>query len=125
MVRAALTMFSALTALFTGSSCTATAQDLDAARQRMVDTQLRARRSAASAVLAAMAPRAEAPVRAAGVRERAYDNTPLPIGLGQTISQPFIVAYMTEMLPADARTHGAGDRHGVGLPGSGPGGAGA
>lgn len=30
--------------------------------------------------------------------EYAYDNTPLPIGLGQTISQPFIVAYMTEAL---------------------------
>ncbi|MDD0851823.1 protein-L-isoaspartate(D-aspartate) O-methyltransferase [Halobacteriovorax sp. GB3] len=31
-------------------------------------------------------------------REYAYDNTPLPIGLGQTISQPYIVAYMTEAL---------------------------
>jgi protein-L-isoaspartate(D-aspartate) O-methyltransferase len=28
----------------------------------------------------------------------AYDDRPLPIGLGQTISQPFIVAYMTEAL---------------------------
>ncbi len=28
----------------------------------------------------------------------AYHDTPLPIGLGQTISQPFIVAYMTEVL---------------------------
>ena len=28
----------------------------------------------------------------------AYDNRPLPIGHGQTISQPFIVALMTEML---------------------------
>ncbi len=31
-------------------------------------------------------------------RNRAYENTPLPIGHGQTISQPFIVAFMTEML---------------------------
>jgi len=30
--------------------------------------------------------------------ERAYDDSPLPIGHGQTISQPFIVAYMTELL---------------------------
>jgi len=30
--------------------------------------------------------------------EEAYENTPLPIGHGQTISQPFIVAYMTECL---------------------------
>lgn len=30
------------------------------------------------------------------VRDRAYDNRPLPIGWGQTISQPYIVAAMTE-----------------------------
>lgn len=29
--------------------------------------------------------------------DRAYDDTPLPIGYNQTISQPFIVAYMTEL----------------------------
>jgi protein-L-isoaspartate(D-aspartate) O-methyltransferase len=29
---------------------------------------------------------------------RAYDDHPLPIGYGQTISQPYIVAYMTEIL---------------------------
>jgi protein-L-isoaspartate(D-aspartate) O-methyltransferase len=29
---------------------------------------------------------------------RAYDDRALPIGLGQTISQPYVVAYMTEML---------------------------
>ncbi len=33
-----------------------------------------------------------------GLRSRAYDDTPLPIGHGQTISQPYIVAYMTEVL---------------------------
>jgi protein-L-isoaspartate(D-aspartate) O-methyltransferase len=31
-------------------------------------------------------------------RARAYDDSPLPIGLGQTISQPYIVALMTEVL---------------------------
>lgn len=31
-------------------------------------------------------------------KPRAYDDNPLPIGYGQTISQPFIVAYMTEVL---------------------------
>ncbi len=31
----------------------------------------------------------------------AYDDTPLPIGYGQTISQPYIVAYMTEILDLD------------------------
>jgi len=32
------------------------------------------------------------------LRDCAYDNTPLPIGEGQTISQPFMVAYMTDAL---------------------------
>ena len=31
-------------------------------------------------------------------QERAYDDAPLPIGLGQTISQPYIVALMTQAL---------------------------
>lgn len=31
-------------------------------------------------------------------QDRAYDNGPLPIGSGQTISQPFIVALMTDLL---------------------------
>jgi protein-L-isoaspartate(D-aspartate) O-methyltransferase len=38
------------------------------------------------------------------LRHRAYEDTPLPIGYGQTISQPFIVAFMTVQLnpePAD------------------------
>ena len=34
-------------------------------------------------------------------REHAYEDRPLPIGLGQTISQPYIVAYMTELLEVD------------------------
>jgi protein-L-isoaspartate(D-aspartate) O-methyltransferase len=31
-------------------------------------------------------------------QDQAYDDHPLPIGLGQTISQPYIVAFMTELL---------------------------
>ena len=91
-------MFGALTALFTGSGCTATAQDLEAARRRMVDTQLRAEGIRSDAVLQAMARVPRHRFVPPELRERAYDDTPLPIGLGQTISQPFIVAYMTEML---------------------------
>jgi protein-L-isoaspartate(D-aspartate) O-methyltransferase len=34
----------------------------------------------------------------AELRDEAYENHPLPIGLGQTISQPYIVAYMTEIV---------------------------
>jgi protein-L-isoaspartate(D-aspartate) O-methyltransferase len=34
----------------------------------------------------------------ASLRDEAYENRPLPIGLGQTISQPYIVAFMTEVI---------------------------
>src|SRR5438046_7746930 len=34
----------------------------------------------------------------------AYANTPLPVGFGKTISQPFIVAAMTDLLELDAGT---------------------
>ncbi len=49
-------------------------------------------------VMAAMAavPREEFVLPA--YRRRAYDNTPLPIAAGQTISQPLIVALMTDLL---------------------------
>ncbi|MDO9528763.1 MAG: protein-L-isoaspartate(D-aspartate) O-methyltransferase [Syntrophales bacterium] len=35
----------------------------------------------------------------------AYDDTPLPIGYGQTISQPYVVAYMTEILNLDEESN--------------------
>ena len=67
-------------------------------RQRMVDTQLRARGVADERVLNAMArvPRHEfAPEP---YRGEAYEDHPLPIAEGQTISQPYIVALMLEAL---------------------------
>jgi len=67
-------------------------------RQRMVETQIRARGVSDEAVLAAMetVPRHE--FVPAKYLEQAYADHPLPIGYGQTISQPFIVAWMTELL---------------------------
>jgi protein-L-isoaspartate(D-aspartate) O-methyltransferase len=69
-----------------------------AMRRAMVDQQLKARGIRSEAVLAAMAkvPRHRF-VRPTDA-DRAYSDMPLPIGSGQTISQPFIVAYMTEAL---------------------------
>src|ERR1700691_2371164 len=67
-------------------------------RQRMVDSQLRARGIADERVLNAMArvPRHEfAPEP---YRGQAYEDHPLPIAQGQTISQPYIVAIMLEGL---------------------------
>lgn len=78
---------------------TSTADALLAARrQRMVDTQLRERGIRNPRVLAAMArvPRHE--FVDAAFRDQAYDDTPLPIGDGQTISQPYMVAIMLELL---------------------------
>jgi len=37
-------------------------------------------------------------------RGNAYDNRPLPIGYGQTISQPYIVALMTDLVNAGGTT---------------------
>jgi protein-L-isoaspartate(D-aspartate) O-methyltransferase len=67
-------------------------------RQCMVDSQLRGRGIADERVLSAMArvPRHEfAPEP---YRDQAYDDHPLPIAQGQTISQPYIVALMLEAL---------------------------
>ena len=91
-------MFGALTALFTGSNCATTAQDFDAARRRMVETQLQAEGISSKAVLQTMAKVPRHLFVPPELRDRAYENSPLPIGLGQTISQPYIVAYMTEAL---------------------------
>lgn len=35
-------------------------------------------------------------------KDRAYEDRPLPIGYGQTISQPYIVAYMTDLLDVES-----------------------
>jgi protein-L-isoaspartate(D-aspartate) O-methyltransferase len=67
------------------------------ARAAMVEMQIAARGIHDPGVLAAMrrVPRHEfVPAR---VRERAYADHPLPIGEGQTISQPYVVALMTEL----------------------------
>jgi protein-L-isoaspartate(D-aspartate) O-methyltransferase len=72
--------------------------DLARERQRMVQEQLVPRRIRDGRVLAAMAkvPREEfVPVDS---RAATYEDGPLPIGYDQTISQPYIVAFMTEQL---------------------------
>ena len=74
------------------------AEELTRLRQEMVERQLRKRGLTDQRVLAAMlaVPRHEflPPELAAG----AYTDRPLPIGHGQTISQPFMVAAMAEAL---------------------------
>ena len=69
-----------------------------AARERMLREQIAARGIEDPRVLAAIArvPRHE--LVPPEQREHAYEDRPLPIGFQQTISQPFVVAYMTEQL---------------------------
>jgi protein-L-isoaspartate(D-aspartate) O-methyltransferase len=67
-------------------------------RQRMVEQDIKARGVKDPAVLAAMAKVPRHSFVDASYRDRAYGDHPLPIGEGQTISQPFVVALMTEAL---------------------------
>jgi protein-L-isoaspartate(D-aspartate) O-methyltransferase len=67
-------------------------------RERMVETQIRARGVQNPAVLKAMARVPRHLFVPSDLQPFAYDDRPLPIGLAQTISQPYIVAYMTEAL---------------------------
>ena len=72
--------------------------DFSQRRRQMVDRQLLQRGIRDERVLTVMArvPRHE--FVADPYRAQAYDDNPLPIGEGQTISQPYIVALMLEML---------------------------
>ena len=76
---------------------TAAAGDtLEAERLRMVETQIEARGIENPQVLEAMRAVPRHRFVPAEQAPHAYGDRPLPIGQGQTISQPFIVAYMTE-----------------------------
>jgi protein-L-isoaspartate(D-aspartate) O-methyltransferase len=74
------------------------AQDFAAERRRMVETQIQARGIKDTRVLDAMRLVERHLFVPADMRGRAYADSPLPIGEGQTISQPYIVALMTETL---------------------------
>lgn len=69
-----------------------------AARQQMVEGQLRQRDIRDERVLQAMATVPRHLFVPPAWRSQAYDDGPLPIGEEQTISQPYIVAVMTESL---------------------------
>ena len=67
-------------------------------RERMVDEQLARRGITDARVLDAMRRIPRHRFVEEGLAHSAYEDHPLPIGEGQTISQPLIVAYMTECL---------------------------
>ncbi len=87
-----------------GSTDASPQADGDTARRlAMVDRQIAARGIHDAAVLAALraVPRHRFVPR--HLASSAYDDTALPIGHGQTISQPFVVAHMTEILEVERR----------------------
>lgn len=67
-------------------------------RDQMVDTQLRARDIQDERILQAMGKVLRHEFVPPDMRRHAYNDEPLPIGQGQTISQPYIVAYMSQAL---------------------------
>ena len=70
-------------------------------RQRMVDEQIRSRGVESGSVLNAMVEVPRHLFVPDEIRDRAYLDRPQHIGSGQTISQPYIVALMTELLELD------------------------
>lgn len=75
-----------------------TAEEFKIQRYQMVSNQLAARGISGSKVLEAFRKVARHEFVPYEYRRFSYADQPLPIGEGQTISQPYIVAYMTEIL---------------------------
>lgn len=73
-------------------------KDFEKERERMVRVQLEARGLKDQGVLGAMGKIPRHLFVPENMRAYSYNDEPLPIGEGQTISQPYIVAYMTEVL---------------------------
>src|SRR5260370_41954553 len=73
-------------------------KDYAALRAEMIEKQLRRRGISDATVLAAMTAVPRHEFVPEEVRSHAYGDLPLPIGGGQTISQPYIVAAMTAAL---------------------------
>jgi protein-L-isoaspartate(D-aspartate) O-methyltransferase len=80
--------------------CAAAAEDaaFERARQQMVERQLRGRDITDAAVLRAMATVPRHRFVSPALASEAYSDRALPIEEGQTISQPYIVALMTQLL---------------------------
>ncbi|RKY49731.1 MAG: protein-L-isoaspartate O-methyltransferase [Candidatus Neomarinimicrobiota bacterium] len=73
-------------------------EDYNKARERMIRYQLEGRDIKNKTVLNAMKSVPRHRFVPDKQRRHAYDDRPLPIGYGQTISQPYIVAYMTQII---------------------------
>ena len=113
-MKALVTFFAAVTAVLLASSVLLpgaadgwffgkqpTSKDFETLREAMVSDQIVARGVRQEAVLKAMRSTPRHLFVPEDRMPSAYEDRPLPIGNGQTISQPYIVAYMTEILQPD------------------------
>ena len=73
-------------------------KDFERARDKMIEEQLKPRNIKSASVLDAMRNVPRHLFVPENLHNCAYNDSPLPIGSGQTISQPYIVAFMTEQL---------------------------
>ena len=80
------------------SNMEAISQNWEKQRNQMVAVQIQSRGIHSKAVLDAMNIVPRQLFVPPNVRSLAYEDRPLPIGMNQTISQPYIVAYMTEQI---------------------------
>ena len=97
-----------LVATVASTGCGQTAppvSEFAAQRQRMVERQLKDRGIKDERVLAAMGKVPREAFVPPESRAASYEDGPLPIGYDQTISQPYIVAFMTEQLRLSPTDH--------------------
>jgi protein-L-isoaspartate(D-aspartate) O-methyltransferase len=89
--------------MITGGFVLSQADKYEPARIRMVKTQIMDRGLSNTAVLDAMKKVPRHLFIPKEYESEAYNDYPLPIGYGQTISQPYIVAYMTDIVRPTSR----------------------
>ena len=87
-----------LTVLFFSLTLSSAGDQYDLKRKQMVELDIRDRGMKDAVVLDVMGKVPRHLFVDAPYRDRAYEDHPLPIGEGQTISQPYVVALMTEAL---------------------------
>jgi len=83
------------------ASCIGQESEYDKQRAEMVEKQIEDRGIIDKDVIVAMGKVKRHRFVPEKLKEKAYGDYPLPIGYNQTISQPYIVAYMTELLDLD------------------------
>ena len=85
------------------NSCTGDNNELYLSRMKMIETQIKQRGIKDQAILDAMLKINRHEFVQENFERLAYSDRPVPIGFGQTISQPYIVAFMSEKL--NVNTH--------------------